>query len=856
MKVPVSWLKDYVDITMPPEELAHILTMAGLEVEAIEYIGAEWGDKIVTAQITHLEKVQGSNHLSYTHVYNGREELGVICGAPNIKEGDKVPLAMVGARVGDLIIGEKKAMGYLSQGMLCSPRELGLGSDHSGIYILDPEVELGQKLVDVLGDIVLDFAIKAHRGDLSSIIGIAREVAALTKQELRLPRPIIHEQGQAAAEMVKVTVEDAQLCPRYSARVVSGVTIGPSPSWMGRRLLAAGMRPINNIVDITNYVMLEYGQPLHGFDYTLVRDHHIIVRRAHAGEEMTTLDDVRRKLTPDMLLITDPAGPTAIAGVMGGAISEINDQTTTILLEAANFNAANVRHTSVVLGLRTDASSRFEKRLDPELTVTGANRAVQLMAELAGGCVHPGIVDCYPHPIEPYSISFSTDEVAWLADVHVTQHECVEELSALGFSVEPDEYSHKMQVTVPTYRKDVEEGADLVEEVVRMIGYDKIPSTIPDGPLPEPQLHSWFQRQYDVRSILIGAGLNEIITYSMTSRQRMVKLLAQADTQSAGFLLRGSKSSLSSSANGNGVQHAVAKAAQVPTAVVPFEPHMLSAIVIANPLSNDLEAMRLTLMSGLMETMQENSKHNRAGLRFFEVGRRYLPDDEANRQPDERLSLGIGLCGPAAIAWFPEMMRPADFFDLKGVVETLLASLHIARYRFTPTQHPAFHPGRCALLELPRRLDSTGEGDGQEVYSPVGVLGEVHPVVQERYDLPERAYLCEIDLELLYLGVPEKLTYDTISRQQELIRDLALVVDQQVPEQDIYEAIALSGGALLRSAALFDVYSGESIPAGKKNLTYSLTYQSQDRTLTDADANAIQAEIVRTLNAQFGAVLR
>jgi phenylalanyl-tRNA synthetase beta chain len=854
MKVPVSWLKDYVDIMMSPEELAYILTMAGLEVETIEYLGAEWGDKIVTAQITHLEKVQGSNHLSYTRVYNGKEELGVICGAPNIKEGDKVPLAMVGAKVGDLIIGEKKAMGYLSQGMLCSPRELGIGSDHSGIYILDPEVELGRKLVEVLGDVVLDFAIKAHRGDLSSIVGIAREVAALTKQDLRLPRPIIHEQGKAAEEMVKVTVEDAQLCPRYSARVVSDVKTGPSPSWMGRRLLAAGMRPINNIVDITNYVMLEYGQPLHGFDYDLVREHHIIVRRAHEGEEMTTLDDVKRKLTPDMLLITDPAGPTAIAGVMGGAISEINDKTTTILLEAANFNAANVRHTSVVLGLRTDASSRFEKRLDPELTVIGANRAVQLMAELAGGSIHPGIVDCYPHPVEPYSISFSPDEVAWLTDVKVTQHECVEALSALGFSVEPDEYSNKMQVTVPTYRTDVEEGADLVEEVVRMIGYDKIPSTIPDGPLPEPQLHSWFQREYDVRTILIGAGLNEIITYSMTSRQRMVRLLAQADPQSARFLLQGSKNGPST--NGNGTQHAVARAEQTSTAIVPFEPHMLPAVVIANPLSGDLEAMRLTLMSGLMETMQENSKHNRAGLRFFEIGRRYLPVDEANHQPDERLSVGIGLCGPAAISWFPELMRPADFYDLKGVVETLLSALHITRYRFTPTQHPAFHPGRCALLELPRRLNTAGDGEDEEVYSPVGVLGEVHPVVQERYDLPERAYLCEIDLELLYQAVPQKLVYSPISRQQELIRDLALVVDQQVPEQDIHEVITSSGGSLLRSAALFDVYSGEPIPAGKKNLTYSLTYQAQDRTLTDADANAIQEEIVRSLNAQFGAVLR
>src|SRR6266566_4496447 len=495
MKVPLSWLKDYVDITMSPEELAYTLTMAGLEVEAIEYTGADWGDKIITAQIVHLEKVPGSDHLSYARVTTGKEELGVICGAPNIRQGDKVPLALVGARVGDLTIGEKKTMGYVSQGMLCSPRELGLGNDHSGIYILDPNVQIGQRLVDVLGEVVLEFAIKAHRGDLTSIIGIAREVAALTKQELRIPRPSLHEQGRPAEEMVQVTVEDPELCPRYTARIISGVKIGPSPEWMGRRLLMAGMRPINNVVDVTNYVMLEFGQPLHGFDYELVRQRHIIVRRARPGEEMTTLDGVKRKLTTDMLLITDPEGPIAIAGVMGGAISEVSDETTTVLLEAANFQAANIRRTSVALGLRTDASSRFEKGLDPELTLVGANRAMQLMAQLVGGTVHPGMVDVYTRPVQPRTILFSPAEVERLIGIKVTVHEVIEALTALGFAVVEvtptgELYQNGrlqeplLQVTVPTFRADIVEGADLVEEVIRMIGYNTIPSTIPVGPLP------------------------------------------------------------------------------------------------------------------------------------------------------------------------------------------------------------------------------------------------------------------------------------------------------------------------------------------------------------------------------------
>lgn len=847
MRVPLEWLKEYIEIPMSPEALAHTLTMAGLEVETIEHIGANWGDKIITAQIIHLEKVAKSDHLSYTRVITGSGELGVICGAPNIRLGDKVPLALPGAKVGDITINESKKMGYVSQGMLCSPRELGLGNDHSGIYILDSATPIGQKLVDVLGEVVFDFSIKAHRGDLSSIVGIAREVSALTGKPLRVPQPIVREQGKPAAEMIQITVDAPDLCSRYSARVISNVKIGPSPSWMGRRLLAAGMRPISNVVDITNYVMLELGQPLHGFDYDLVRQQHIIVRRAHEGERLTTLDDVQRTLTTDMLLITDSEGPSGIAGVMGGAVSEVNDRTTTVLLEAANFNASNIRRTSTALGLRTDASSRFEKGLDPELTVVAANRAAQLMADLAGGTVNPGIVDTYPVPRKPRTLLFSINEVEWLTGMQVTQQEAVEALRALGFGVMPDEQGKTMQVTVPTYRGDVEEGADLVEEVIRIIGYDKLPGTIPTGPLPEPQRESWYDREHEVRELLVAAGLNEIITYAMTSRARMVNLLAQPDAASARFLLQAGSVTAYSEAHdaiaqvhGNGSK-----------AVAPFDARSIPAVTIVNPLSSDMEAMRLTLMSGLLETLQENSKRTRTGLRFFEIGRRYLPVKDRHSQPQERRSVGIVMSGPADISWVPELSRPADFYDLKGTVEKLLAGLHISRYRFTPTQHPTFHPGRCAMLELPR-LSAVGE----ETLSPIGVLGEVHPLVQQRYDLPERTYLCELDLELLYEAVPTRLTYQLISRQQELSRDLAVVVDQRIAAQDVQDVIVRSGGELLRSVSLFDVYVGEPLPPGKKNLTYSLIYQSHERTLTDTEANALQEQILRALHEAFDAVLR
>jgi phenylalanyl-tRNA synthetase beta chain len=858
MRVPLSWLKDYVEITLSPEELAATLTMAGLEVESVEYIGSEWGDRVITAQITHLEKVPGSDHLSYTRVNTGREEIGVICGAPNIRQGDKVPLALPGARLGETTIGVARKMGYVSEGMLCSPRELGLGSDHSGIYILDPATPLGVRLADLFADVVLDFAIKAHRGDLSSIIGIAREVAALTGKPLQLPQPHFAEEGPPTAQLVQVTVADEQLCPRYTARLFSDVQLAPSPAWMARRLLLAGMRPINNIVDITNYVMLELGQPLHAFDYDLVHEHHIIVRRAHDGEEITTLDGVKRRLRRDMLLIADPQGPTALAGVMGSARSEVHEGTRRILLESANFQAVTTRRTAVALGLRTEASSRFEKGLDPQLTMLGANRAAQLIAELAGARVHPGSVDVYPHPVEPRKLIFTTSEVEWLTGLKVTPEQAAEALRALAFTVNaqptPDGAGEAavLEVTVPTFRRDIEEGADLVEEVLRIIGYDKLPAIVPEGPLPESQSDRWFEREYEIREILLGQGLHEIVTYPMTSRQRMLNLLAEVNASTVRVLLE-KPAEAQPAANGATKTGDSGEAATAPAPTgdgSALDPQHLPAVIIANPLSSELECMRLTLMSSLMETLQENSKRNRAGLRLFEIGRRYLPRGE-RELPDERRTLGMALCGPAAISWLPALTQPADFYDLKGIVETLLERLHISLYRFTPTLHPTFHPGRCARLEVARQ-----QSDGSTLFTSVGVLGEVHPLVEQRYDLPARAYLCEIDLEALYAAVPERLTYAPISRHQELTRDLAIVVDERLPAQTVKEAIERHGGALLRSVALFDVYTGAPVPAGKKSLTYTLIYQAQDRTLTDAEVNALQEGLLKALYEEFGAVLR
>ncbi|HLY31486.1 MAG TPA: phenylalanine--tRNA ligase subunit beta, partial [Ktedonobacterales bacterium] len=517
MKAPYTWLKEYVDIDLSPEELAERLTLVGLEVDRVEY---PWPN-IVVAEITWLERIKGSDHLSATRVTTGDEEFSVVCGASNIKLHDRVPLARLGAKVGDTIIQEKKAMGVLSQGMLCSPRELGLSDDHAGILILPPDTPLGVPLGKILGEAVIDLDIKAHRGDLFCMVGIAREIAAFTGKPLRAPEIGVKEKGAAASKLMKLEVRDPDLCPRYTARVVRNVKIGPSPQWMADRLTAAGMRPINNVVDITNYVMLELGQPLHAFDYDKVADHTIIVRRAAPGEAITTLDDVTRTLTPDMLLITDPAGPNVIAGIFGGARVEVGETTTSVLLEAAHFNPTSVRRTSQAIGLRTESSGRFEKNPDIALTERAIDRAAQLLTQLASGQVAPGRVDFYPEPVDPRTIRFHFSQVKWLTSMEVTPTEGIAALRALGFGVveEANEQGDViLQVTVPTWRGDVEESADLVEEVARIVGFDRIPSAIPVGPLPEPSAGPWFDREDDIREILVGAGLTEAVSYPLISR--------------------------------------------------------------------------------------------------------------------------------------------------------------------------------------------------------------------------------------------------------------------------------------------------------------------------------------------------
>ncbi len=872
MRVPYEWLKQYVDVEMPPEELAERLTMAGLEVDRVEY---PWPG-IVTAEIVWLERIKGSDHLSATRVSDGSQEYSVVCGASNIHAGDKVPLARLGARVGDLVIQEKKAMGVLSQGMLCSPRELGLSDDHSGILILPPETPLGQPLGKILTSerAVIDLDIKAHRGDLFCVLGVAREVAAFTHKRLREPKIAVKEKGEPAGDQMHLEVRDADLCPRYTARVMRGVKIGPSPDWMRERLLAAGMRPINNVVDVTNYVMLELGQPLHAFDYDKVKDHTIIVRRAEPNETLTTLDDVTRQLTPEMLLITDPAGPNVIAGIFGGARVEVSQETTNLILEAAHFNPTSIRRTSQALGLRTESSGRFEKNPDINLTATAIDRAAQLIQELAGGTVAPGRLDFYPKPVEPRTITFHVDQVEWLTGMRVTPNEAIDALKRLGFGVEelPSETGEVvLKITVPTRRGDVEESADLVEEVARIVGFDRVPSTIPAGPLPLPHHDIWWEREEVLRDLLAGAGLTEIVTYPLTSRVAMARVLLGAQGNEETLLIAPAVvaedgAQASSAATKPAVQGRAQERRQVEAIA-----ERLPAITLRNPASVETEALRLTLMPGLLRTLRENAKHEDSGLWLFELGRRYLPTPELEAGTglgQERRTLGVALTGAPALSWAGDA-READFYSLKGVAELLLDALKIEGARFVPLRHPTFHPGRCAALHV-RAVETAagtdGNTDGGSVlpavsadgdgWVPVGVLGEVHPEVAERFDLTGRTYLMELDLERLYLAVPQMLLSRPIPRYPAAERDLAIVVADEVPAAAVAEVIRAAGGPILRDVRIFDVYTGEAIAAGKKSLAYRLTYQSPERTLTDNEIDEAQSAVVRALGERFAAELR
>ena len=826
MRIPLSWLREYVDVVLPVKELAERLTLAGIEVESIERIGAEWSrEHIFVGQILQVQPHPNADRLTLATVeYGTGRPLTVVTGAPNLPvgfSGQKVAFALSGARLIDGYSEERRYItlkparirGIRSEAMVCSEKELGLSDYHEGILILPDGALVGTPLADYLGDAVLDFDIKGAFAHLESVIGIAREIAALTGKKLRNDVLTILEREPIeitpCAPFVELEIADSELCPRYSAALIRDVTIGQSPPWMQQRLLKAGMRPLNVIVDITNYVMLELGQPLHAFDYHTLRGRSpdadrpaIIVRRARQGERIATLDGVYRTLDEEMLLITDGGGPVAIAGVMGGLESEVAEDTTDVLLESANFLFTNIRRTSQMLKLTSEAAHRFGKQIDCELTVKALARACQLMEDLADGKVEPLYADLYPRPRHVPTIEFDPAEVKRVLGIEVPSEEIVRVLESLEFTCETkDCFSPLIRVTPPSHRLDVYRAVDLIEEVGRVIGYDKLPATLLRDELPPQRANPTLEGQEQVRDILVGCGLQEVITYSLTSPEAEARLWPTSSQQPEQEYVR-----------------------------------------LKNSLTSDRTVMRRTLMSGLLATVASNLRYT-SHIAIFEVGRVYLPR-EGQLLPDERNRLGIALTGPRlAPSWLRAEESALGFFDLKGIVETLLSRLGITGARFVPTEHPTFQRGRVAELMV-REVD-------------LGLLGEVDPSVRAAFDLGgRRVCLAKLDLDRLLALINPEMRMTPISRFPAVRQDLAVVVDETIPAICVQEEIQAAGGELVRQVKLFDLYQGPPIPPGKKSLAYSLTYQALDRTLTDEEVARVHKRIVEHLKAELGAELR
>jgi phenylalanyl-tRNA synthetase beta chain len=910
MRVPLSWLKDHVDITLPLDRLADRLTLAGLEVDSITRIGETWDrDKLFVGQILAVARHPDADRLVLARVdYGAAEPLTVVTGAPNLYPyvgqdlsagGPKCAFAVVGARLVDGHSAERKIAtlkagkirGVISQGMICSEKELGLSDDHEGVLLLPADAPVGAALVDYLGDAILDFDIKGAFGHLQCVVGIGREVAALTGQQMRRDALTILERQPVAiipdADFTGIVIEDPDLCLRYSAALIEGVTVAASPYWMQQRLIRAGMRPINNVVDVTNYVMLELGQPLHAFDHDLLRQRAgggrptIIMRRAHPGERLQTLDGAYRDLDPDMLLITDTAGAIAVGGVMGGADTEVNAGTRTILLEAANFHFLSIRRTSQLLKLSSEAASRFGKQVDPELTVAALARAGQLLEELAGGKTRPVYGDLYPGKPQPKTIALDPAYVNRLLGVDVPVEEMVRILRALEFEVDeetrkqgdketrkqggeerdhpvtlsprhpgtvsPDHRvtlsprhpvtvspdhpvtlspSHPVtlspchpvtvspchRVTVPSHRLDVTIAADLVEEIGRIYGYDRMPHTLLEDELPPQRRNVALEGEEKVRDVLVGCGLDEVITYTLIDVRDELRL------------------------NAAGVARGAAAAAD---AAGPAETRY---VTVLNPLAAERGHLRRTLMSGLLNTARSNLRFTDR-VAIFELGRVFYPRPQ-EVLPAEPRRLSALLIGPREPqSWLPHDTGQLGFYDLKGIVETLLARLELKDIAWERGEHPATHGGRTARLLV-------GGTD-------VGIVGELHPLVRRAFDLPNAtAAIMELDLDALLAGWGAAAPMADISTQPAIYEDVAVIVDEATPAAQVAGLIRQAGGKLLADVRLFDIYRGGQIPAGKKSLAYSLTFQALDRTLTDEDTRKLRGRIIGRLERELAAVLR
>jgi len=803
LRAPVAWLRDYVDVT-DVDEVALRLHMAGSEVDRVERTGGAWGDKVHVARIAKLEKHPNADKLQLASVdYGQGRTKTVVTGAMNIAVGDIVPYAEAGASLIDGHTGEpfilkpRPMRGIPSEGMVLSAKELGLGDDHEGILQLARSLTVGALLRDAIGEATIVLEIAPNRPDTLSMVGIAREISALYDGELRQP-PSAELDVDLDPALLSVRIDDATGCPRFAAAYLEGLRIAPSPDWLRQRLLAAGMRPISNVVDITNYVMLELGQPLHAYDATRLRGRTLVARRAHAREHLRTLDGIDRVLRPTDLVIADAERALGLAGIMGGEDSEIRDDTTTIALEAASFEPLGIRRSADAHGLQGSSGSaaarRFGLDLGSALPPLALGRAVQLLVEIAGARL-VGATDVHPAPRPAATVRLRFRDVERVVGMPVTREETLDVLRRLGFLTADD--GEALAVTAPAFRTDIGITEDVVEEIVRVIGYDRIPTRIPSGPLPVHERHPLQQLRERARDALVGFGLQETISYAPIDPEWLTRLTADGST---------------------------------------LAPQPLR---ISNPTTASQSAMRTTLRASLLDTAARNLRH-RPGVAIFEIAPVYLP--RAGDLPDERWTVAICLAGRAEGGSWLERERDWDWHDIKGVARALNEALGLGRF-----DDPARHPG--AGLHPARSYEKRHRG------RTALVIGQLDPRVAERWDLPAATYLLELDLASL-LDVHEPRTAATPSRYPAALRDLAAVVDESRPYAEVEQAIREAAKGIVGSVTLLDLYRGPQVGEGKKSFAMRLVLRSPERTLSEADVEKTMKRIEGRLLHQLGATIR
>lgn len=798
MRMSLGWLKSYVEIKLSPPELAELLTMAGLEVEEIAYPGK--GLKgLLTAKVVSVSNHPAADNLSVCRVDLAGAVKTVVCGAPNVRAGLVTAFAPAGVTLpGGLVVQEAEIRSQLSQGMLCSLRELGIGDEHEGVWELPDDLEAGQDLAQAtfLDDVVFEIAITANRGDCLSAIGIAREIAALTGTRIRLPNARQQRLGGKIDEYIKIDIKNPDLCRRYTGMVVLGLEIKPSPLWLASRLRLVGIRPINNIVDITNYVLMEWGQPLHGFDYEKLSNHHIIVRRAAEGEKITTLDGVERKLVDTNLLICDGDSKVAIAGVMGGLYSEVTPETTNVFIESAYFDPTSIRKTSSSLGLISESSYRFERGVDPEGVIQALQRSASLMEELGGGQIITGYTDCYPKQIANNQTNLRVSRVNSILGLHLSTLRISEILLALGMETKAvgEDLLH---VSAPSYRRDIYREIDLIEEIARIEGYDRIPTTMPVVPLVSPVKDSFKEFRNSLQELMVTLGFTEVLNYSFDRRERQ-QIVAEAD-QSDKY------------------------------------------VRIMNPATEEAAIMRRFLLPGLLKNLSNNLKFGTQELRIFELKPVFIPGPKGEL-PKQRQHFAALLAGHFRPASWNLTPAEVDFFDLKGVVETVCLAVGAGPVTFVPLVKKACHPGKCASVMI---------GD-----QPVGYLGVVHPNLIGELDLQGEPVVFELDIHELHKLSIKQVNYMRESRYPSALRDLAILVDDTLAAGQILEEIRSLDLPLLDDVKLFDVYQGDRLEAGKKSLAFALRYKSPERSLTDQEVQQVHDQLIEHLGEKFEAKLR